>query len=137
MHDRHGWYKSKRAASGLLKQTGYSSFVIGHQPIEFIKKANPNAPSKRSTFGFAWYGAPSGTRTQDPLIKSQLLSLVANTNGIIDLYINYVRSCGIALFSQISVIASSKHLAVRSFSNRSFISKDCSSSSGFSSTSTL
>ena len=36
-------------------------------------RTNPNAPSKRSTFGFAWYGAPSGTRTQDPLIKSQLL----------------------------------------------------------------
>ena len=35
---------------------------------------------------------------------------MANTNGIIDLYINYVRSCGIALFSQISVIASSKHI---------------------------
>ena len=27
------------------------------------------------------YGAPSGTRTQDPLIKSQLLSLVARTHG--------------------------------------------------------
>ena len=26
-----------------------------------------------------YFGAPSGTRTQDPLIKSQLLSLVANT----------------------------------------------------------
>ena len=26
-------------------------------------------------------GAPSGTRTQDPLIKSQLLSLVARTHG--------------------------------------------------------
>ena len=37
------------------------------------EKANPNAPSKRSTFGFALFGAPSGTRTQDPLIKSQLL----------------------------------------------------------------
>ena len=46
-----------------------------------MKKANPNALSKRNTFGFAWYGAPSGTRTQDPLIKSQLLSLVARTHG--------------------------------------------------------
>ena len=27
-------------------------------------------------------GAPSGTRTQDPLIKSQLLSLVAHTHGV-------------------------------------------------------
>ena len=26
-------------------------------------------------------GAPSGTRTQDPLIKSQLLSVVANTKA--------------------------------------------------------
>ena len=32
------------------------------------------------TFSVRLYlGAPSGTRTQDPLIKSQLLSLVANT----------------------------------------------------------
>lgn len=30
-------------------------------------------------FRKAIFGAPSGTRTQDPLIKSQLLSLVANT----------------------------------------------------------
>ena len=37
------------------------------------KKTKPNAPSKRSTFGFAWYGAPSEARTQAPLIKSQLL----------------------------------------------------------------
>ena len=27
-------------------------------------------------------GAPSGTRTQDPLIKSQLLYLVTNSNGV-------------------------------------------------------
>ena len=31
-------------------------------------------------FRKAIFGAPSGTRTQDPLIKSQLLSLVANSN---------------------------------------------------------
>ena len=29
-----------------------------------------------------YFGAPSGTRTQDPLIKSQLLSLVAHTHGV-------------------------------------------------------
>ena len=49
-----------------------------------MKKANPNALSKRNTFGFAWYGAPSGTRTQDPLIKSQLLSQVASSRGVED-----------------------------------------------------
>lgn len=43
------------------------------------KKTNPNAPSKRSTFGFAWYGALPGTRTLGPLIKSQLLSQTTNT----------------------------------------------------------
>ena len=32
-------------------------------------------------FRKAIFGAPSGTRTQDPLIKSQLLSLVARTHG--------------------------------------------------------
>ena len=31
----------------------------------------------------SFVGAPSGTRTQDPLIKSQLLSQMANTNGVI------------------------------------------------------
>ena len=30
-----------------------------------------------------YFGAPSGTRTQDPLIKSQLLSQMAKTNGVI------------------------------------------------------
>ena len=34
-------------------------------------------------FRKAIFGAPSGTRTQDPLIKSQLLSQMANTNGVI------------------------------------------------------
>ena len=34
---------------------------------------------KALRFRKAFFGAPSGTRTQDPLIKSQLLSLVANT----------------------------------------------------------
>ena len=34
-------------------------------------------------FRKAFFGAPSGTRTQDPLIKSQLLSQMANTNGVI------------------------------------------------------
>ena len=33
-------------------------------------------------FRKAIFGAPSGTRTQDPLIKSQLLSLVARTHGV-------------------------------------------------------
>jgi len=28
------------------------------------------------------FGAPTGTRTRDPLIKSQLLSLVAHTHGV-------------------------------------------------------
>ena len=32
---------------------------------------------------FTFFGAPSGTRTQDPLIKSQLLSVVAIANGIV------------------------------------------------------
>ena len=32
-------------------------------------------------FRKAFSGAPSGTWTQDPLIKSQLLSLVARTHG--------------------------------------------------------
>ena len=32
-------------------------------------------------FRKAIFGAPSGTRTQDPLIKSQLLSIVANTKS--------------------------------------------------------
>ena len=45
----------------------------------------PQCPGKLQqknslTFSVKLYlGAPSGTRTQDPLIKSQLLSLVANT----------------------------------------------------------
>ena len=34
-------------------------------------------------FRKALLGAPSGTRTQDPLIKSQLLSQLTNTNGVI------------------------------------------------------
>ena len=33
-------------------------------------------------FRKAIFGAPSGTRTQDPLIKSQLLYLVTNSNGV-------------------------------------------------------
>ena len=36
---------------------------------------------KALRFRKAFFGAPSGTRTQDPLIKSQLLSLVARTHG--------------------------------------------------------
>ena len=40
---------------------------------------NPNPSPIGKKFGFCCCGAPSGTRTQDPLIKSQLLSLVANT----------------------------------------------------------
>ena len=37
---------------------------------------------KALRFRKAFFGAPSGTRTQDPLIKSQLLSLVARTHGV-------------------------------------------------------
>uniref|UniRef100_UPI003FEF9E6A hypothetical protein n=1 Tax=Gemmiger formicilis TaxID=745368 RepID=UPI003FEF9E6A len=37
---------------------------------------------KALRFRKAFFGAPSGTRTQDPLIKSQLLSLVAHTHGV-------------------------------------------------------
>ena len=33
-------------------------------------------------FRKAIFGAPSGTRTQDPLIKSQLLSQVASSRGV-------------------------------------------------------
>ena len=35
-------------------------------------------------FRKAIFGAPSGTRTQDPLIKSQLLSQVASSRGVED-----------------------------------------------------
>ena len=42
---------------------------------------NPNPSPIGKKFGFCCCGAPSGTRTQDPLIKSQLLSLVARTHG--------------------------------------------------------
>ena len=38
---------------------------------------------KALRFRKAFFGAPSGTRTQDPLIKSQLLSQMTNTNGVI------------------------------------------------------
>ena len=33
-----------------------------------------------------FFGAPSGTRTQDPLIKSQLLSLMTRTKTVISKY---------------------------------------------------
>src|SRR5699024_5818053 len=32
------------------------------------------------------FGAPSWTRTQDPLIKSQLLSQLTNTNGVVKIF---------------------------------------------------
>ena len=38
---------------------------------------------KALRFRKAFCGAPSGTRTQDPLIKSQLLYLTANTNTVV------------------------------------------------------
>ena len=37
---------------------------------------------KALRFRKAIFGAPSGTRTQDPLIKSQLLSQVASSRGV-------------------------------------------------------
>ena len=37
---------------------------------------------KALRFRKAFFGAPSGTRTQDPLIKSQLLSQVASSRGV-------------------------------------------------------
>ena len=39
---------------------------------------------KALRFRKAFFGAPSGTRTQDPLIKSQLLSQVASSRGVDD-----------------------------------------------------
>ena len=44
---------------------------------------NPNPSPIGKKFGFCCCGAPSGTRTQDPLIKSQLLYLTANTNTVV------------------------------------------------------
>ena len=45
--------------------------------------AFPKMAIKKQPYAYrkAVCGAPSGTRTQDPLIKSQLLSLVARTHG--------------------------------------------------------
>ena len=40
---------------------------------------NPNLSPIGKKFGFCCCGAPSGTRTQDPLIKSQLLSHTTHT----------------------------------------------------------
>ena len=43
---------------------------------------NRNKKTPRNFLRGVYFGAPSGTRTQDPLIKSQLLSLVAHTHGV-------------------------------------------------------
>ena len=50
-------------------------------PVRSIP-GNRNKKTPRNFLRGVCFGAPSGTRTQDPLIKSQLLSLVAHTHGV-------------------------------------------------------
>ena len=61
-----------------LKYTSSSRPRWRTKLLLFRKTAIKNTPQLRARYLF---GAPSGTRTQDPLIKSQLLSLVAHTHG--------------------------------------------------------
>ena len=53
-----------------------------HPMVHQIEPSLKDCNKKRAAISCnAYFGAPSGTRTQDPLIKSQLLSLVARTHG--------------------------------------------------------
>ena len=61
-----------------LKYTSCSRPRWRTKLLLFRKTAIKNTPQLLARYLF---GAPSGTRTQDPLIKSQLLSLVAHTHG--------------------------------------------------------
>ena len=56
--------------------TNCSRPPMAHQAPAFPENSNKKYPAASCE---VFCGAPSGTRTQDPLIKSQLLSLVANT----------------------------------------------------------
>ena len=63
------------------------SLLPPQQAVLVPHGAQTAVPSKTSNKKYpaasceVFCGAPSGTRTQDPLIKSQLLSLVARTHG--------------------------------------------------------
>ena len=60
--------------------TAFSSPIRekGHFSVTFFDRLKP--PTHVGGF---FFGAPSGTRTRDPLIKSQLLSQLTNTNGVV------------------------------------------------------
>ena len=65
----------------LCPRNGVDPFLIGdpwenRTPVAAVRGRSLN----RLTNGP--FGAPSGTRTQDPLIKSQLLSQVASSRGV-------------------------------------------------------
>ena len=62
-----------------LKYTSSSRHQWRTKLLLFRKTAIKNTPQLRARYLF---GAPSGTRTQDPLIKSQLLSQVASSRGV-------------------------------------------------------
>ena len=57
----------------------FSSSMVHLKAAASRKKGNKKTPCNLMQ---GVCGAPSGTRTQDPLIKSQLLSLVARTHGV-------------------------------------------------------
>ena len=63
-----------------LKYTSSSRHQWRTKLLLFRKTAIKNTPQLRARYLF---GAPSGTRTQDPLIKSQLLSQMTQTKPIL------------------------------------------------------
>ena len=58
---------------------GLFSSLMAHLSAMSRETAIKNTPQLLARYLF---GAPSGTRTQDPLIKSQLLSQVASSRGV-------------------------------------------------------
>ena len=75
-------------SAGAYRKRSCGAFLATSPRGEHERVARRASPPRRGwrskksrSFDRDFFGAPSGTRTQDPLIKSQLLSQMTNTNA--------------------------------------------------------